>query len=160
MFACVSKGLSLKSCFSAYFPLCLWHLLLSIRCNVPMAACECWWVRFTSLTHKRDAGIVCPGFSSTIRGVCVPYMCVWEGFVYGYEERRYSHIRRCLATAMHRLARTSVADDVAKSVLYSKQEWKPADLRSDRELDSWPWPACDRLVLKGATSLLGVIALA
>lgn len=42
-------------------------------------------------------------------------------FVYGDEEKRYSHIRRCLATAMHRLWRTSVVAAAAKLVLYSKQ---------------------------------------
>ncbi|KAG1944421.1 activin receptor type-2B [Pimephales promelas] len=60
----------------------------------------------------------CALVSPALSAVCVPYMCVCKGFVYGDEERRYSHSRRCLATAMHRLARTSVADDVAKLVLY------------------------------------------
>lgn len=60
----------------------------------------------------------CPCVDATYMCVCV---CLTEkGFVYGDEERRYSHIRRRLATAMHRLARTSVTAAVAKFVLYSK----------------------------------------
>lgn len=49
--------------------------------------------------------------------------------------RRYFHISRCPATAMHRLAGTSVANAGAKSVLYRKHS--SADLRSADPERSW-----------------------
>lgn len=111
--------------------------------------------------------------------VCVclysPCLCVRlteKVFVYRDEEKRYSHTRRCLATAMHRLWRTSVVAAAAKLVLYSKQgsRWpasRPAALLCRSKISftapcdewemmklfcyqfSWPWLGLCRTASQG-----------
>lgn len=97
--------------------------------------CECWWgseamrsecgtlpsphLAFSTVGVYRDVLSVCVFIFSVF--VCVCARLAEKVFVYEDEEKRYSHIRRCLATVMHRLWRTSVVAAAAKLVLYSKQ---------------------------------------